>query len=310
MPTIKSKGKNKQMVKAKKRPIRRPRVVDPQRDLLNGALRMILDPCGAELKPSAYSGQTGIVQRFSATYTYNSTNPFRVLTWVPGRFRFWENNQLTGSATTGVISYGAFVPGTAFLSANTQNARVLGACMDVSYLGKELDRSGYVAVGVVPAGTLPGAATTTIDSVTSRLAVKGRIPPGDFAIKWYPSNVDSEYVDVADGTPGGDDFDMANAITMTTSGLPTGAQLVITLTCIVEWNPRENVGTVVNTLTAPSVPDAVSRINTQLHNIGRWWTNLGEVSENAMHTASAVYSGATTAMHLAKGVTRMALTLA
>lgn len=276
--------------------------------LLRGAINMVLDPCGSQLLPSAYSGQTGIVQRFSLTTTYTTTNPYRVITWVPGRFRSWEASVLTGSTST-TVSLGSAVPGAAFLTANSSSARVLGACIDVAYLGKELDRSGFVAVGVVPSGTAGGGALITPDSLTSRLAAKGRVPPTDFSVKWYPSDADNEYVNIADGTPGGEDFSNANAIMMTTSGMPTGAQLMVTYTCIVEWNPKQDTGTIVNTLSAPSVPDAVSRINTNLHRLGRWWTNIGDVSKQIKTTYNAVYSGATEAMHLAKEFGGIAMAL-
>jgi hypothetical protein len=271
---------------------------------------MVLDPCGADLQQSAYSGQSGIVQRFSVTYTYSSaTDIHRTFSWIPGRFKSWEGSALTG-ATSITPSYGGLVPGGAFLTANAQQARCLGACIDVAYLGKELDRSGYVAVGVVPASTIPGGASSTIDAFTGRLPVKGRIPPTDFSVKWYPSNTDDSYVDPADPSPGGTDtLDLANALVFTSQGLPTGAQLMVTLTCIVEWIPR-TAGMVVATTNAISIPDAPSRIVSSLHNIGRWWTTFGHTAETAMKTASSVYTGVEAGMRLAKGVSRMALALA
>lgn len=278
-------------------------------EVLKGAIGMIVDPCGATLKHSAFSGQQGVVQRFSTTYTMTSaTDLYRVFTWIPGRFRSWSGSGVTG--TTGLTpSYGGLVPGYNFLTNNAQNARCLAACLDVSYLGKELDRAGYVAVGVVPAGTLNSTTLTNTEKTATRLAVKERLPPTDFSLKWYPSNADTEYVVPGAAIPGGDDFDIANSLTFAALGLPAGAQLVVTLTAIYEWNPRQDLDGVVNTSTSITVPDAVSRINGVLSTAGRWWTTLGRAGDLAVKTVNTAYKGVSGVNEIISQASRLALAL-
>lgn len=302
------KSRMKPKAPRNKKRAQRPRT-SQETEVLKGALGMIMDPCGASLKHSAFAGQEGVVQRFSTTYTYSSATELnRIFTWVPGRFRSWSGAGPTG--ITGLTpAYGGLVPGYNFLTNNAQNARCLAACLDISYLGKELDRSGYVAVGVVPSGTLVTGSLTNTEKLATRLAVKERLPPTDFALKWYPSNADSEYVIPGDPSPGGDDFPMANALTFAALGLPPGAQLVVTLTAIYEWNPKQDIDAVVNSATTVTVPDAVSRINGALASAGRWWTTLGRAGDIAVKTLNTTYKGVSGAAEILGHVSRLALAL-
>lgn len=292
--------------KTQKRNARRPRQrgrMGVRRELAEH-INMLMDPCGAPLTKSVYGGAAGVITRHSTSgQIVTTTEQAAFFGWVPGAFRTVFAQTATGG-TAGAFNYTAGnVPGYNFLNSTSQQARIVGACLQFHWNGSESSRAGSIAVGCVPASSVKaGVATSTIDQVFAVLGAKSRIPAGEVEIKWNPANEDESY-SPCDSAITVDAFDDRNALYFAYEG-PGGAALAWTLTCVVEWTPRINNGQPAAPTIRRSEPSAVSSINNFLHSVGHTADNLEKTAVNAMSTVRSVYNATSTGYRLLKGASR------
>jgi len=110
----------------------------------------------------------------------------------------------------------------------TGSYRAVAACIQLMYPGTELNRSGVVAVGVVPAGNfLNNAATgltggnvnTTAATVRTLCQHVERMPTGMVECKWFPGENDSNEV-VSNSNQSAVNWSGRNALVFSASGFP------------------------------------------------------------------------------------------
>lgn len=283
----------------KKGPPRRRGVVPENASLLYKHLRMVLDPCQAPLTETAYAGPEGMVQRFVTTGQLSSlVNAAGYLVFIPGAFKTSGGTRVDGG-TAGTVTYGVGdVPGYAFLNTNSRGARPIGACLRLHWNETELNRSGSIACGVLPASSLPDGASATIDQIYGLLPEKGRVPAGECEIVWNPSEEDVSYDGVIPTI--GSTFEDKNALCFAYQGKP-GFAIGWTYTLIYEWTPKTGLGMVGHSTVHKSIPDAVSQINNSLQAMGFKNKPLKAIA-NAVYNTVASYTPAGGALKLTKAL--------
>lgn len=275
--------------------------------LLSRHLNMILDPCGAPLAETAYSGPTGTIQRFVVTGSLSATTQQAgYIVLVPGGHR--DNSAvLANGNTTNVVGYGtSFVPGYTTLNTVAGGARVVGACLQLHWNNSEQTRGGSIACGCIPAGEWQGGSTITTDQLYGLLPRKERIPAGECEIVWNPSPADMEFERV-DSSITQSNFDDKNALAFAYQG-PVGFAIAFTYTVIYEYVPKPGQGQPAHPTVHRSIPDPVGTLNTALAGIGFKNMPLVDVSKKIMSTM-ATYTPVGNALRIVKGVAGVVNTL-
>lgn len=245
-------------------------------------VRMVTDPCGAELVSGLGLATHGICQRFVRYITPVATteNAFALI-WNP-------NNQANSSAVTLKVAAAGSVspattagpsPGEAFLETNSEAVSTLGACVEVMYTGKLTDRQGYIGVCQAPWYVLNDIANGTssiLDIMTYVQAVEP-IPSSSVELKWAP--ILQNYLQnsgVAETSSRND----GNGLMVVAIGVEP-SKFVLKLTQAVEYIPKN-----INGIPAPRVTKTVQagtaeRVISTLDRIGHWWHNVGDTAQAA-----------------------------
>lgn len=270
--------------------------------------RLLRNPCGADLVHPVYTGGGGgylvrVEKDFLVATTLSST-----VTW--GWFCPSNMSSTVGATTYGVLSttsdlnvasaVGGTVatqPGYTFLSSVAKAVRCVSACLQVSYPGSELNRSGVVGLGTSTLANVAGAnSAADMRTLASKVT---RTPDGVLEVKWSPNDVSQRYVDPNETGVGGNGEDDFPALFWTAAGLPADVGLRVRLVVVYEWLPKSTMGVI----SAPG--DTVTRSRNTLNNVlnalrsaGDWayegFTGLG-------HAASSMGAAAIAGRNLYRG---------
>lgn len=171
--------------------------------------RMIVDPCNAPLKEGIYGGSAGTyttrvvkVENESHTPATNAGQYYWGVAFNP----VFGAYKLYGSSGADWVIGGSSVvhwERLATLSPAIQNAsRSYGACVRMTWGGKELDRKGLIFSGVVNGsvifdgvrGTSGGQGNYfTMEALVAQLPNTCRTPNDSCEINWVPTEADAEY---------------------------------------------------------------------------------------------------------------------
>lgn len=245
-------------------------------------LRMVTDPCGAELVSGLGLSTTGLCQRFVRYITPVATteNAF-CLIWNP-------NSQSTtvhavslkvaaAGATTAFTASGG--PGEPFLEANADSVATLGACAELMYTGKLTDRQGYVGVCQAPYSALEAIVNggTAINDIMTFTQAVQPVPSNSVEVKWAP--ILQNFLQNGSHTETGFRLD-GNGIMIVAVGVEP-SKFVIKLTHAVEYIPK-NISGVPAPRVSKSVPvGTAERVITALDRVGSWWHNVGATAQAA-----------------------------
>lgn len=244
-------------------------------------VRMVTDPCGAELVSGLGLSTHGICQRFVRYLTPVATteNAFALI-WNP-------NSQSSTAVITKVAAAGATSPpttfgagpGEAFLETNAEAVATLGACIEVMYTGKLTDRQGYIGVCQAPWFVLSDIAAgnaSILDVMTYVQAVEP-IPSNAVELKWAP--ILQNFMQngaLAENTFRGD----GNGLMVVAIGVEP-SKFVIKLTQAVEYTPKNINGIPAARVTKTVQPGTAERVVSTLDRIGAWWHNVGNTAQAA-----------------------------
>jgi hypothetical protein len=222
--------------------------------------KLLNDPCYAPIVPPVYSSSgTGIFMRVEADFIAGSeaTSVGSACIFTPGLMG------PTGSSVSGVLvpttvvasDFGAIVwnndltkqPGFG-MAASYGAVRVVAACLQVSYIGSELSRSGVVSLGQFTRAE--AAAITTTAGLRSLSAKVVRVPDGVLEIKLAPTSMNEAFHSLsASGTT--DAPDMAS-LACTVTGIANSTGVRYRLVQILEWMPSQGTGVINQTATTDS----------------------------------------------------------
>jgi hypothetical protein len=160
--------------------------------------------------------------------------------------------------------------------------------MQVTYGGTELNRGGFVSMGVVPSEVLLAAAHTT-DQLAGCCPNNIRMPESMCEIKWRPGSKDEEWaspnLDV-----GPDAITGHTSLLVAFRGVPVGTVFRLRLVCVYEVVQSFNLGYVVN-LTTPKANsrNTVAHVLQALDKFGNWAWEVGHNTVKAIDVATGLY---------------------
>lgn len=202
---------------------------------------MIRDPCFATLAESAYRGRSGIVSRFTQVTTISTgLNTGLVAAFNPAACAGTLVQFTDPTIATAAIAYSYVLPGQAFLVANAESSRVIGFCLDIDYIGTELNRAGMIYGGVCLGDTVPAGVGLIPDNLKQLLPNQTRTPDRQISQLWFPGVANEDYGNV--GVTSTAFTGQHNVTCLVAEGLPAGVQLRLRLTTVVEWLPLLGVG--------------------------------------------------------------------
>lgn len=219
---------------------------------LTGHYQMLVDPCDSTLTESAYRGQAGIPSRFTRSWT--------ITTGVNTAYYYQVNpadcgameNQVLASSTAFTPVIGTLAAGRTFLLSTSSSFRVIGYCLDVDYIGTELNRSGKLYTGTVPSSNIPAGVATSIDGLKVLFPNNTRTPDKSLQSKWFPGVTNEDYSAI-----GGNNYlNSNNSVVFIAENMPAGIQLAFKETVVVEWIPLPNLGFVTPNALAGNNPPA------------------------------------------------------
>lgn len=212
--------------------------------------KLLDDPCTGDLTRPIYSGSdTGYVTRFRTQFTVLDSGAATCgfYHWIPGfndGIGAFSLLGYTSSADTVVGAPTAMggpsnVPGMSFFTSASEQ-RCVAACLRISYLGTELNRSGYIALGNIEAGSIAASGTYTTAQIAALLPYHDRVPDHTIEIKWLPGHQDQEFMTY--GKQSAASPDGRKALTFAIGGLVATAGVLVELVSVVEWVPAAASG--------------------------------------------------------------------
>lgn len=271
-------------------------------------LRLVTDPCGAELCTGYALSTDGIVQRFNKFITpVATTETAFAYVWNP-------NSQLNTAITqklavgTGIpTNVSAAGPGESFLETNCDATSCLAACIQVLYTGKLVDRKGYIGVCQVNGQVASdiGAGTTDLPTLLTYCQQVAPVPSHVVEIKWSPSikNFTAQNI-TQEGSSNYND----NCLLVVAIGV-NPSDFVVKFTAVNEYVPKFALGIPAPRVTKSIPPGAPERIVSALDRMGVWWHNLGDAAGAAFRLGAAAYYGAGQVAKTATAYARVAAPL-
>lgn len=266
-------------------------------------LKLIMDPCSAELTTGYALSSTGLVQRFTRYITPAVT--------TENAFAFVWNPTSQGTAITQKTATGLGVPtnvstqgpGEAFFESNADATATLAACIEVLYTGTLVNRKGYIGVCQANWNVLAAiaAGTTDLGTLMSYCQAVSPIPSAAVELKWSPSLRNFVMTNTTD--EGGSSTD--NALMVVAVGVSPN-DFVVRFTAVYEYVPKFTLGAPAPRVTK-SIPVGVGeRMITRLDAAGHWWHNVGSTMDSLNRLGNQVVYGAGQAFRFARGVGRVA----
>lgn len=261
-------------------------------NMVRGHAAMIMDPCNAKLCPCVGRGDSGIMQKFSSTFTIGTTAAATagVLLYSPGANTVYAAD-LAATTTTATIAYSPTnAPGATMLTSNAADIRAIGTCIEIMPLVSEANRCGFYTYGNVSIKLATQGQVLTVDNVTSTLPVTSKIGDGTLAFKWCPGTSDDLYSPQGAAASPDDSTVMAFAW----GGYPAAGGFRVKITTIVEWRPKAGMGMVESAAEVSATSATLDDVKRYL--FGRdanWWWNTGKsVFSVAKQVASFALDGA------------------
>lgn len=245
-------------------------------------VNMIVDPCNAELGPTAYRGSDGIVTRFRSNGNLGASvgKSGFIYVYYPAYNTVYTNYVNAGDlAVTNLVGG----PGQSFLLASSDSQRAVAACTSLSYAGTELDRSGTIYAGVIPIACIQ--ATKTISELITLLQRETRTGEDPIELKWSPSAVDEEYWttgSVVPEAPG--DRNCMVFIGLGFNAATTSPNHTVVNTLIAEWRPEAGLGLSTPSPNSHDVSGGIEKVRSTLAKLGTWWYGTAKKVHNVVQS--------------------------
>lgn len=308
----KSRSKKVMVGKKKKMPPRpAPRGPVPRAPVLDAAARdyaaLIADPCNAKLTSTIWNGSGGsFVSRFESDFIIGQGAGVTcaALVYVPNSNVVWVSDValLTDSTAMHLAESPGAGPGYQFLE-NAGNIRAVASCVQLSFPGTEVDRSGIVSGGVMSFGSVAPyvltaeggeSAVTKVGSLRSLSQHTERMPQDMMEITWSPGSGDMRLAPAKFQPTDEADIERyaeSNAIVVTASGFKAAVGVRIRIVTVFEWTPSSGDGFVA----AVEVPKSSNTLNDVLRAIPAskgtaWWINAYKKALPYARAAGSVIS--------------------
>ena len=262
-------------------------------------LRLITDPCGAELVTGYANTSEGIVQRFNRFITPAATteNNFAYI-FNPCSQSTAAITQKLSTGTGAAANSTSGGPGEAFIEAQADNVSCLAACIEVLYTGKLVDRQGYIGVCQVPFNVANdiGTGTTDLPTLLAYCQHVAPIPSNSVELKWSPSirNFTGQNSVNEQGAT------VDNCLMVVAIGV-SPSQFVVKFTSVLEYQPKFALGLPAPRATKAIPTGAGERIVSALDRMGVWWHNVGNAAGAAYRMGGSMVYAANQASKFIRG---------
>jgi hypothetical protein len=251
--------------------------------------KLLKDPCNAPLCRGIAGGSEGsvVIRMESDAILFNgATATGGTYVWVPGMIRGFSFSTALDSTGSTYALDPTLVPGYAFITTTTASMRALSACMQVMFPGTELQRSGVVSLGTVPASSVTncvpaaqgGAGQSTTTALVRQMSqFTERTPDTMMEITWRPGQGDGELIDISGEASVPSNYGTLtagrNALIMSASGLPAAVGVRIRTVVVYEYTPALGQGIVATVETSPSVNSVNDVLRALDSSDARWFIN-------------------------------------
>lgn len=205
--------------------------------------KLLANPCASPLAHPVYAGSdAGILVRTESAFSvYTAAGATAgAVHWVPGAVSSDSGNLLSG-VDGGTFAKTAFVPGLTYIKAQASAARCVAACMQITFLGSELNRSGVIAIGRASGDLVKVGDSVSAAGLEPSLEHYTRTPDKTIELTWVPGMDDQSFLDPnANFTA-----DMANgrsALAFCAYGLPAAVGIRVRLVAVYEYKPLQATG--------------------------------------------------------------------
>jgi len=254
---------------------------------------LLKNPRLGELTRPIYNGMGGQLFRGTSTVmfagngtTENAGNFVLVPAVAPGSI---TSNKVAGS----IIATPTFYiggPGATFISNNATTYRAVAAMMEVTYLGSELNRSGTLSFGILPANEVVPGNPINLDVLSTFVPHTDRVDDSTHSMRWFPGSTDHEYRAAGDlsfsaGT---------NAIVMVVQNmLPAAFSFRVEMTVVYEYTLNRTTGQTQELTAHHGSQNTAEHVVQALHKSGTWLKAIGDSG----HAAYNFAEGAARAIH-------------
>ncbi len=205
--------------------------------------KLLANPCASPLAHPVYAGSdAGILVRTESAFSAFSGAGVTggAIHWVPGAVSS-DSGNLLGEANGSAYAKITSVPGLTFLKAQASAVRCVAACMQITFLGSELNRSGVVAIGRSSGDLVKVGTTVDAAGLEPSLEHYTRTPDKTIELTWVPAMDDQSFLDpnvnfTADMAAG------RSALTFGAYGLPAANGLRVRLVAVYEYKPLQATG--------------------------------------------------------------------
>lgn len=286
--------------KGKKMQVVMPRQIRASLDAQAMAWARILnDPCSAPLAHPCYAGSDGgILVRCESIIDIGTggTDTSGAFFWSPGglglvsTFATGLAQGVAVNSTTNMTSVSmtaALQPGYAYLSQNAASFRAVAACMQITYLGSESNRSGVVSYGGANGTTFNTTDVISAGSLSTVLEKFERTPVGTIEVKWRPSAFDQTFKDTT-ATLTVAELAKYSSVGMVYSGLQAAAGIRLRMVCVYEYQPSNALGVVSASSSRNTSSNSLDHVINYLDASGDWMYKAAGSAGRFLRGAAAV----------------------
>lgn len=233
---------------------------------------LVKDPCYGPLTYGVYEGSSqGILTRFETDFIVNGQagDTAAFIAFTPSVLGLSTTAYGTVMGASGLLASDTATitpqqlptrqPGTA-LAPSMAAARCLSACLQISFVGSELQRSGICSVGQLCYNDV-NQTTNTVSTLRALCSSVLRTPDGELEIKLRPTGPCSKFVPV--NTVNDPDVSSMPTLVGTMAGIPASTGMRVRLVAVYEWIPLTQSGVV-------AASTAGSGSNNTINNVLNW----------------------------------------
>lgn len=242
---------------------------------------LLRDPCYGKLVAPTYSGSVGgILTRFESDYVVNgaATDMGAFVAFTPGILGLTTTTYGSVMGATGAItSDGATIttqnlpakqPGVA-LAPSMAASRCISACLQVSFMGSELQRSGVCSVGQLTYNDLNGPVSFSLSSIRAMCPTVVKVPDGEVEIKLRPTAESETFYPV--NAVANTNLSAHPTLVATMSGIPANTGMRVRMVAVYEWIPQSASGVVAASGNSTTSQNTLTNVVHALDNISPQW---------------------------------------
>lgn len=240
-------------------------------------LKLLSDPCGADLAHPCYGGTTsGYLTRMRYTYTVPATAVDFIAEWNPSELTSSFVRYCWATSVGGSLGNASNIPGgvpAPFLTNSVVGRyRPVAGCLKVHYTGAELDRKGSVGLNLSFGETLVDGEGigSSAPAMLAPMATVARLGSVAHEIRWLPGLSDGEFSSSASGDDKSWSQEGGGSIQVVITGMPAGTAMLEFIS-VYEWQPAEESSPGLrSTMEGPRSRNHLNEILSAVGDVGKW----------------------------------------